>query len=81
MVHDEQCLLHSDLWKQQSMQPTGCSREGRMGVCSGAACHLPQLWARGRERKGFAGESDLIQESPLHLPSPHTLCLFVQSGT
>lgn len=71
MMHDAQCLLHSDLWKQQSVQCTECSRGGRMSVCcSGAACYLLQLWARGRERRGFSGESDLIQESPLFISVP-----------
>lgn len=71
VMYDEPCLLHSDLRKQQSVHPTGCSREGKMSVrCSGAACHLPQLWARGRERRGFSGESNLIQESPLFISLP-----------
>lgn len=61
MMHDEQCLLHSDLWKQQSVQPTGCAKECRRNMCcSGAACHLLQLWARDRESRGFSGERDLI---------------------
>lgn len=80
MLPDEQCLLSPDLWKQQSVQPTRCSREGKVSVCgSGVACHLPQIWARGRGRRGFSGESDLIQVSPLFISLPPILYVYLCS--
>lgn len=77
VTHDEQCLLHSDLWKQQSVLPTGRSRKGRMSMCwSGTAC---QVKGQGEERVFRRKESN-SRVTFLHLPSPHSLCLFVQSG-
>lgn len=76
MMHDEQCLLHSDLWKQQSVLPTRHSREGGMSMCwSGTAC---QVKGQGKERV-FRRKGSNSTVTSLHLPSPHSLCLFVQS--